>query len=202
MLVPTQRWSSGFADGEYTIGGVVTTSFLKEFLPTIDYPNGQLVLRPQSEAGRAALQGATSGQTVNEVPFALAATHLMMVRGSLNGIEDLTFFVDSGLADEDGAALTAPIQTLNYVGIPVPETSPVDDVGGLGGADFEVGYFQMETLGLGPLVQQDMTGEYGTSTPDTYWQMGFIQDGLISHNFLRNYAWTIDFSEMAMLFAG
>jgi hypothetical protein len=30
--------------------------------------------------------------------------------------------------------------------------------------------------------------------------LGFIQDGLISHKFLRQYAWTLDFEGMRMLF--
>ena len=31
-------------------------------------------------------------------------------------------------------------------------------------------------------------------------KLGFIQDGLISHNFLRAYAWTLDFERMRMVF--
>ena len=34
----------------------------------------------------------------------------------------MTFLVDSGLADEQGAAFAAPAATLAAAGIPVPET--------------------------------------------------------------------------------
>jgi hypothetical protein len=92
---------------------------------------------------------------------------------------------------------------LNYVGIPVPETS-VDpgDVGGLGG-QFAIGYFPIEELGLGSLTQKDLLGEYGSLTADSYWNpAGFIQDGLISHNFLRQYSsWTLDFDDMVYYFS-
>jgi hypothetical protein len=202
MTTATQRWSDIY-EGDYTLGGIITTGVLKQFLSTIDYLNGQLILRPRTEGGKQALQQELEGQTVSEVPFTLALTHMMMARGKLNDQENLTFFVDSGLADEEGAGFAAPIQTLNYVGIPVPETSvDPDDVGGLGG-QYATGYFPIEALGLGSLTQKDLLGEYGSLTAESYWNpAGFIQDGLISHNFLRQYdSWTMDFSDMAYYFA-
>ena len=62
---------------------------------------------------------------------------------------------------------------------------------------------EIDELALGSLSQEDLLGEYGTVTPDGYWNpAGFIQDGLISHNFLRQYdSWTMDFSEMVYYFA-
>ncbi|MGO0862629.1 retropepsin-like aspartic protease family protein, partial [Clostridioides difficile] len=45
----------GFEDGLKAykdIHGILGTSILKEFIPTMDYPSGQLVLRPRNEVGR------------------------------------------------------------------------------------------------------------------------------------------------------
>jgi hypothetical protein len=68
------------------------------------------------------------------------------------------------------AGLTAPIQTLNYVGIPIPETSvDPDALGGLGGNEFATGYFAIEELGLGSLAQKDLLGNYGILTADSCW---------------------------------
>jgi hypothetical protein len=53
---------------------------------------------------------------------------------------------------------------------------------------------------LGTLRQEDLLGEYGSQAPESYWEKGFIQDGLISHQFLKHYAWTIDFTNRVMLF--
>jgi hypothetical protein len=126
----------------------------------------------------------------------------MMAKGQLNDKDDLTFFVDSGLADKEGAAFIAPIQTLNYAGIPVPATEVREGIGGGGGTGYATGYFAIEKLGLGTCVQTDSLGEYGSNTPESYWALGFIRDGLISHNFLRQYdSWTMDFSEMVYYFA-
>ena len=197
-ILPTQRFSQGFADGKYTIGGIVGTGVLRQFLSTMDYPGGQLVLRRANEEGRKDLRQAMQERAVVEVPFVLAATHFMLARGSLDGKDRLIFFVDSGLASE--AAFAAPIQTLKYAGIPVPETKVEEGIGGGGGGGFATGLFKITRLGLGPLVQENLKGEYGANPPESYWRLGFINDGIISHRFLRQYAWTIDFTKMKMLF--
>jgi hypothetical protein len=112
-LLPTQRFS-GLTGSQYTIGGILGTRVLQQFLSTIDYVNGKLILRKKS-ASKLELEG----KTVTEVPFFLAATHFMMAKGKLNDRDDLTFFIDSGLASE--AAFAAPIQTLKFAGIPAPK---------------------------------------------------------------------------------
>lgn len=123
----------------------------------------------------------------------------MMARGRLNDKDGLTFFVDSGLASK--ACFSAPIQTLQYVGIPVPETSIQEGSVGGGGGHWESGSFPIKTIGLGPLTQSGVLGEYGSQTPQSYWSSGFIQDGLISHQFLRKYSsWTLDFDAMIFIF--
>jgi hypothetical protein len=106
--------------------------------------------------------------------------------------------VDSGLAGE--AKLTAPLQTLQYLGIPIPERTVTDPVGGSGGV-WQSGFFEVESIGLGELVQQEARGEYGALPPEFYWSQGYIQDFLISHRFLRQYAtWTIGFDRMVYRF--
>ena len=196
-LLPTQRFSKGFSGGKYTIGGIVGTGVLKQFLSTLDYRSGKLTLRRPDEESRQELTRAASGKSVIEIPFVLAATHFMMARGQLNDKEGLTFFVDSGLASE--AAFTAPLQTLKYAGIPIPETKVQEGIGG-GGGGFATGQFPIKKLGLGPLVQENLKGDYGATPPQSYWRLGFINDGIISHQFLRKYAWTIDFTMMKMIF--
>jgi gag-polyprotein putative aspartyl protease len=105
---------------------VIGTGFLRQFLPTIDYPNGRLVLRPRTDQALAGLEAELSGAHAVEVPFALAASHLIVARGSLDAEAPLTFTLDSGLQDEQGAAFAAPPATLAAAGIPIPET--IEDV--------------------------------------------------------------------------
>ena len=201
VIMPTQKFSSAFAAGKYPIGGIVGTSLIRQFLATLDYEHEKFVLRERSPRRRQTLRDELAGRILAEVPFVLTGTHYMMARGSLDGRDGLTFFVDSGLAAD--AALSAPTQTLRFAGIDVPNKR-VDprSVGGGGGA-FASGQFPIQSLGLGSLRQQRLKGEYGAMVDSTYWQHGFIQDGLISHAFLRKYAsWTIDFDAMKYIFAG
>jgi hypothetical protein len=167
---------------------VIGTSFLSRFLPTLDYPAGRLVLRSREAEPPAGV----------EVPFALAATHLLVVRGSLAGHE-LTFVVDSGLEDEQGAAFAAPASTLAAAGIPLPHTRPEHGSSGAGATTLALGRFAAPRLGIGPLVH-DAGGLYGVFPPGLERAAGFPIHGLVSHGFLRRYSWTIDFTRMTMRF--
>jgi hypothetical protein len=198
-ILPTTRFSKGFAGGKYPIGGIVGTGILKQFLSTLDYKSGRLILdRPDIVPGKLAAE--MKWKEVYDTPFVLAMTHFMMVwPGLLDDKTGLLFLVDSGLASE--AAFTAPIQTLKYAGIPIPETKIREGAVGGGGGGFATGQFPIKRLGIGSLVQENLKGEYGLNPPESYWRLGFINDGIISLRFLRRYVWTIDFSKMRMHFA-
>jgi len=193
-LLPTRALSLG----EIEIGGIIGTGILKQFLSTVDYPRERLTLREREWDASSGLPEALVRSLVAEVPFYLEATHVILTHGSLNGYEGLLWHVDSGLAGEP--SLAAPEQTLRYVGIPVPEVAVHEGVVGGGGGGFAVGQFDIATLGLGPLEQPDLAGSFGGQPPGSYRRFGFIMDGLISHNFLRRYAWTLDFDRMKMVF--
>ena len=108
--------------------------------------------------------------------------------------------MDSGLADEV-AACGLPIQTLEYLGIAEPETTIDENSVGGGGGVWASATFGLDAVGIGPLTQTNITGSYGGTPPSTYWRHGFIQDGVISHRFLRQYSsWTLDFDRMVYLF--
>lgn len=100
MLLPTQGLSEEPIDGQYTISGILGTKVLQQFLSSIDYVNGQLILREKSEESKLAFQNEIEGKTVTEVPFCLASTYFMMAKGTLNDKDELTFFVDSCLASQ------------------------------------------------------------------------------------------------------
>ncbi len=193
-ILPT----GGMTIGGEQIEGIVGTGVLKQFLATLDYPNGELVLRAPVGHAASAFRSGASGKVLDEVPFYLQSTHFLLARGSLNGVDDLLFHVDSGLAGTP--AFSAPRQTLDYVGIPVPEVEVHEGIVGGGGGGFATGTFEIAELGLGGLVQSDLVGDFGALPPQGYRMLGFIQDGLISHNFLRAYAWTLDFERMRMVF--
>lgn len=197
MILPTKRFSMD--GGKHIVGGILGTALMRQFLGTLDYRNERLVLRERGPEASAARRRELASRLAAEVPFVLDATHLLFARGKLDDAKDLTFFVDSGLASE--AAFSAPPQTLEAAGIPIPEVAVKDGSVGGGGGRFATGTFAIRSLALGPLVQTDLRGEFGALTPESYWARGFIQDGLISHRFLRRYgSWTIDFDRRTFLF--
>jgi len=193
-----------FDSNELVLSGIIGTNVLQQFLSTIDYPGGQLILRPRNQEGRAVLIADLAPyKRVTELPFALADTHLMISQGSVQGKDKLNFLVDSGL-DDSVAAVELPRQTMDYAGIPMPALEyDKESVGlGLGGAvDYE-GRFSVDTFRLGSLQAKNVEGIYGGFPPSLYYDddMGFFVDGLISHQFLKDYKWTIDFDSMKMIF--
>ena len=201
MILPTKRFSADFGDGQYTVGGIVGTQTLRQFLGTLDYENGQLILRERAPASERRLREELGDRLVAEIPFVLDASHHMMVRGRLNEKSGLTFLVDSGLADEV-AACGLPIQTLEYLGIPEPEIADDEETVGGGPGVWASGTFGLDTVSMGPLTQENITGSYGGTPPSAYWSRGFIQDAVISHRFLRQYSsWTLDFDRMVYVFS-
>jgi len=82
-------------------------------------------------------------------------------------------------------------------------TQLTEEIGesGAGHLSQRFGRFPVSRLGLGPLVQEDTSGLYGIF-PDAWRELAGVSiHGILSHGFLRRYAWTLDFDRMAMTFA-
>ncbi len=196
MTMPARRFTMNPA---IPISGIVGTALMRQFLGTVDYRRGSLVLRERTSASAEAVRRELAGRLAAEVPFVLDATHQMYARVGVDDRDGLTFFIDSGLAMD--AVVALPPQTLEYLGIPKPKMEiPKESVGG-GGGKFASGLFPLRSVALGPLRQTGVRGEAGALAVSTYWAKGFIADGLLSHGFLRRYgSWTIDFDAMTYLF--
>jgi len=170
--------------------GVLTTQALKEFLFTIDYANKQMIFRERSKRGLKQFRASVQGKETVDVPFVLDETHLLFAKGSLNGKGGLTFLVDSGLAASvPFVGLDGMLEDMKI------ETTKIE------GAKYRL--FNISSLGLGGLVwdkpTQGLAGVLVEEAP--YWSQGFIWDGLISHQFLKNFgSWTIDFDAMKFIF--
>jgi tetratricopeptide (TPR) repeat protein len=170
--------------------GVLSTQALKEFLFTIDYTGEQMIFRERSGRGRTQYEASIQGKAAVAIPFVLDSTHLLFARGGLNGTEGLVFLVDSGLAAsmpfvaQDGLLEDMKIETTKIEGT-------------------KYSWFPIRSLGLGGLVLNRPTqGLAGVLLgEDSYWSRGFIWDGLISHQFLKDFgSWTIDFDRMKLIF--
>jgi tetratricopeptide (TPR) repeat protein len=201
-IIATRRFSSIFSEEigeEVVVEGVLTTKVFQQLFGTVDYENKKLVFRPKTAASKNAFLNEISSEEYVESSFYLTATHMMMTPGTIKG-RPVMFFMDSGLEDEYGASLSIQKKTLLDLGIPVPETAVnPSDIGGLGGAGYEIGHAEVGGVGIGSFIQEDQLALYDPGMDNMYWGHGFITDALLSHNYLKNYdSWTLDFHNMKM----
>ncbi len=171
-----------------TTDGVLPTHILKQFLSTVDYDNRRITLRPRDPDAVAQVKQEL-GDDLVEVPFYMAATHLMFAKGVLNGAEGINYFMDSGLA------MSMPM-------ILVDETVELLelDTNAIEGTDYY--WTSIESHGLNGLVKgatQAMGNVFVEDNP--FWQTGFMMDALMSHQYLWPLgSWTIDFDNMTYYF--
>lgn len=180
------------------VHAVISMNLLQQFKSVIDYPSGRLILFPRNESGEIQLNEMLKNDTVlDEIPFTLAGTHLMFAKGAINGHTGLNFFVDCGGSSDKDISTWVYKNTMDYLKIPIPEMVPASDVGG----DFEEGLFNA-SYGVGKLQVEDGVCSYDTSghSDDLSDDTGFVNDAMISHHYLKNYKWVIDFDTMTMTF--
>jgi hypothetical protein len=165
-----------------------------QFLATIDYPSGTLILQRGTPAQREAL----AAQSAKRIPFWLVDTHIILALGTVNGLAPTLFWVDTGLA---GAGFIPSPSLLQKANITVDWSKAEDGIGGGGKVKEAPITLDRLTLGTGPdeIVEENIPGiaqEQPTGLGD---QFGFELSGVISHQFFRKYALTIDFQAMNMV---
>jgi hypothetical protein len=189
--VPVSTLASLTGAQDFVIFG---TNVLQQFYSTLDYPRNRLILSPRGNESQTAAHRAMLPEETARMPFFLWADHYMFAKGNLGSNRNVNFFVDSGLVSvhpgSDGqpvqAAFTTSRKKFQEWGVPKNNTKKT--------------HFQLEVpLGLGPLEQSSL---YAVPMRVGLQNFGGVQiEGLISHAFLKNYAWTIDFDSREYIFA-
>jgi hypothetical protein len=186
--VPVTVLASLTGQQDFVIFG---TNILQPFLATMDYPNNRLVLSPRGHGDLAAAHRAMFGGNIREVPFLLWSDHYMLAHGML-GRAAGWFFVDSGLvmihewqgAKKQSAFLASKAQYESLgVDSALVKTSPFE----LPGA-----------IGLDDLPQTGHIAVVGDACPKDLGGVAIY--GLLSHAYLKHYAWTIDFDRRVYIF--
>ena len=187
--IPASSIASAFG---VEMGPIIGTNILGQFLTTVDAPHARLILSRGVNAGARGLHIARLSGQVEEAPFALLGEHFMIARGRIGEDRDVNFFIDSGLAafrsDQGQAGLLASTSTLQAWGIPAPSADRFAEI--------------PCSVGLGPLRQDGLTA---MAVPERTWRdfgawSGIGVEALLSHAFLKKYAWTIDFERRVFLF--
>ncbi|MBC5815237.1 MAG: aspartyl protease family protein [Candidatus Eremiobacteraeota bacterium] len=170
--------------GNKQVDAVVGTIFLSRFLSTINYPKGQLELRPRSTVPTIA--GSTP------VRFWWVGDHFLFARGSVNNTPESLLLVDSGLA---GGGFVPTDATIKLAHVTTHSDQAGTGIGGGGAAQFVP--VTADKLCLGTLCRSNVPGLY-TPGGDPLQMFSFTAAGTISHEFLKHYAVTIDFNSMQL----
>jgi tetratricopeptide (TPR) repeat protein len=219
-MMPLRSMSSGF--GVKQINGCIGTNVLYQFLSTIDYRTGELILRKKNAAnlkrfdaagapstapgvgrrsgGRNAQPknpaGAKSAAVTNGivVPMWMAGDHFMVAWGRVNTQPMSLFFVDSGLA---GAGVKLAESAIREAGIHLDESKATEGQGG--GGILKIVPYTVAQFTVGEITEQNVPGLYDGPFP---WEneFGFHLAGMFGSDFLKHYAVTFDFTNMRIIF--
>ena len=193
-MIPLRSMSAMF--GVPQLDGCVGTSVLYQFLATIDYPAGELVLRRKTAANLKAFdaEAPSAAQKRVEMPMWMAGDHFIVTWGQVQTLPPSLFFVDSGLT---GGGLNLAESVIHAAGISLERDKASAGQGG-GGHLITIPYTVASfTLG-NEVTQKKVMGVYDGPFPFTdAW--GFHVDGMVGHDFLKPYAVTLDFSRMRLI---
>lgn len=181
-----RRFFAAGAPGK-TVDGIIGTIVLYHFLATLDYVRGELVLRPRTKKVLTQFEKQTKKGGAIVVPFWMAGDHFILAWGRINDSRPMLWFVDTGLA---GGGFIGSAATLKEAGIEVPAPSAVP----AGAVVGQTSPFVVEKLSLGDAVEHRISGLQGQFSAFS----GIRLDGIISHQFFRPYALTLDFEKMRL----
>ena len=174
--------------GVKRIDGVIGTTLLYHFLATLDYPNGELVLRRKTAENLERFKAA-SGKSV-AVPFWIASDHFMVGWGRVETTPPALLFVDTGLA---GAGVKLAESVIKQAGIKLEEDKAYQGAGG--GGTLKIVPYTVRQLSFGEIKENNVSGLYDGPFP---WEstFGFHLAGMVGHDFFKPYAVTFDFMNM------
>lgn len=176
------------------VAGFIGTVLLYHFLPTLDYPRGRLVLRRKTAANlRPFVAGAARGRST-AVPFWLEGDHYLVTWGAAGRGSPALFLIDTGGA---GIGFVPGPAYVAEAGIELPaERADGPAIGSV-----KVRPFTADSVSVGPLVERSIPAIFGAFPPSLETSSGFRLAGIISHEFFKHYAVTVDFTGMRFFLA-
>jgi tetratricopeptide (TPR) repeat protein len=188
--LPLRSMSASF--GVKQIDGCIGTNVLYQFLATIDYRSGDLILRKKTAANLRRFEEANDGKAY-VIPMWLAGDHFMVAWGAIDRMPPSLFFVDSGLA---GAGVKLAESTIKKAGITLDESRATGGEGG--GGPFKVIPFNVAEFVVGNIKATNVAGLYDGPFPWEY-EFGFHLAGMFGSDVLKTYAVTFDFAGMRIM---
>jgi hypothetical protein len=185
-MLPLRQLSQGL--GAKRIDGILGTTLFYHFLATLDFPNGELVLRRKDAASLAQFVASASNSVA--VPFWMAGDHFMVGWGRVEALPPSLLFVDTGLA---GAGVKLAESVISRAGIKLEEDKASTGAGG--GGTLKIVPYLVHRLSFGRAKEDNVPGLYDGPFP---WQtsFGFQLAGMVGHDFFKPYVITFDFENM------
>jgi len=187
ITIALRQLSESF--GVKRIDGILGTTLFYHFLTTLDYPQGELVLRRKD--ARSVQQFAAESSTGSvAVPFWMASDHFLVGWGRVETLPPTLLFVDTGLAGA-GAKLAEPV--IKQAGIKLEEDKAYEGAGG--GGKLRIVPYTVSRLSFGDIEERNVPGLYDGPFP---WEssFGFNLAGMVGHDFFKPYVVTFDFEGM------
>jgi hypothetical protein len=181
------------------IAGILGTGLLMRFLSTLDYPGQRLVLRRVPASRDAADAALGLDGTQRAFPFWLVDTHLIFAFGALNDLAPALMLIDTGLA---GAGFNTSNAIYAEAGVALDWSRAVYGEGGGGSVKgLEVAIAQVRLgSGEGASRRTELKGVAMERDHSLFHHgLGFRVEGLISHQFFRDGALTLDFRNMRLI---
>lgn len=175
------------------IDGIVGTTLFERFLATIDYPNQRLILRQRSAANSTRFLAAARQAGAAIVPFWLAGDHLVLANAQVNDATPGLFVFDSGLA---GGGISPSNELIAAAHLQLDRAHAGSGIGG--GGPVEAIPLLVQRIAVGNAVATNIRGIY---TPNNGPGFPFMVWGSISDQFLRHFAYTVDFDAMRVVLA-
>jgi predicted aspartyl protease len=184
--LPLRQLSTGL--GVKRIDGIIGTTLFYHFLATLDYPNGELMLRRKTAQSLDQLASASDNSVA--VPFWIASDHFMVGWGRVETMPPALLFVDTGLA---GAGVKLAESVIKEAGIKLEEDKAYEGAGG--GGKLKIVPYTVRRLSFGDIQENNVAGLYDGPFP---WEtmFGFNLAGMVGHDFFKSYAVTFDFESM------
>jgi predicted aspartyl protease len=185
-MLPLRQLSEGL--GVKQINGVIGTTLFYHFLATMDYPQGELVLRRKDARSLEEFRK-SPGKRVT-VPIWMASDHFMVGWGRVETLPPTLLFIDTGLT---GAGVKLAESVIKEAGIKLEENRAAEGAGG--GGTLKIVPYTVHQISLGDIKEENVQGVYDGPFP---WEnmFGFHLAGMVGHEFFRPDAVTFDFQNM------
>ncbi len=170
------------------ISGFIGTTFLQRFHVLYDFAGQVLRLRPKR------LSSFPQFDKMTVTPFMLFDGHLMLTQAKLNQHETIAY-IASGMA---GGAFTVPNSTVKQASL-LTHHNILEGVSAGGSSSLEA--VRAKELCLGEFCRHNMEGFAGFFPAELEWRYGFRIGALVSHVFLKQNLWGLDFKKMKMYFS-